>query len=101
LPGDPASLPAFALALAVVVLGGVVIGNQLSRRVEADADAFALASTGEPHGFVELERTLALSNLSEPEPPTVPHWLFGTHPTPMERIGAAIAFERKRRAASR
>ena len=35
-----ASLPAFALALALVAFGGTVISNQLSRRIEARADAF-------------------------------------------------------------
>jgi STE24 endopeptidase len=100
-PGSPTALPAFALALAVAVFAGTVIGNQLSRPVEAAADAFSLELTDEPRGFVELERELALANLSDPDPPALLHWLFGTHPTTMERIGAALAFERERHSAAR
>jgi Zn-dependent protease with chaperone function len=95
-PGSPATVPALALALAVVTFGGTVISNQLSRRVEAAADQFALEATGEPRQFTGLERRLAITNVSDPDPPAALHWLFGTHPTTVERIGAALAFERQR-----
>jgi STE24 endopeptidase len=95
-PGAPASLPAFALALVLVVFVGNVISNQLSRRVEANADAFALRLTGEPRQFVGMERRLALVNVSDPDPPKALAWLFGTHPSTIERIGAGVAFERTR-----
>jgi STE24 endopeptidase len=94
-PGSPASLPAFALALALVTFGGTVISNQLSRRIEERADAFALELTGEPRQFVAMERRLALVNLSDPDPPKVLGWLFATHPSAIDRIGAAVAFERR------
>jgi STE24 endopeptidase len=96
-PGSPASLPAFALALAVVIFGGTVISNQLSRRVEARADSFALELTGEPRQFVAMERRLALVNLSDPSPPKLLRWLFATHPATIDRIGAAVAYERRER----
>jgi Zn-dependent protease with chaperone function len=94
-PGSPASLPAFALALALVSFGGTVVSNQLSRRVEASADAFALEQTREPRQFAAMERRLAIVNLSDPDPPRALRWLFGTHPSTIERIGAAVAFERR------
>jgi STE24 endopeptidase len=95
-PGKPASLPALALALALVTFGGTVISNQLSRRVEAQADAFSLELTREPRQFIAMERRLALVNLSDPDPPAALRWLFGTHPSTIERIGAGVAFERSR-----
>ncbi len=90
----PGVLPALALsvALATLVLG--VPGNQLSRRVEARADTFALELTRDPATFIALQRQLALSNVSDPDPPGLLHFLFGSHPSTMERIGAAVAFRR-------
>jgi STE24 endopeptidase len=98
-PGSPGSLPAFALALALVAFAATVVSNQLSRRVEARADVFALELTSEPRQFVAMERRLALVNLADPDPPRAFAWLFGTHPPPIDRIGAAVAFaERERQA---
>jgi STE24 endopeptidase len=94
--GSAASLPAFALALAIVSLGGMVISNQLSRSIEARADAFSLELTGEPRQFIAMEKRLSVVNLSDPDPPAALRWLFGTHPSPIERIGAGVAFERGR-----
>ena len=96
-PGTPAFLPALALALALVSFGGTVISNQLSRRVEARADTFALELTGEGPDFVAMERRLTISNVADPSPPQPLVWLFGTHPPAIERIGAAVAFEREAR----
>jgi STE24 endopeptidase len=95
-PGAPASLPALALALTVVALALTVVSNQLSRAVENRADAFSLQLTGEPREFIELERRLALTNVADPDPPAVYRWLFGTHPTTVERIGIALGYERGR-----
>ena len=52
----------------------------LSRQVEARADAFSLRLTEDPAAFVQLERRLALRNISDPDPPGLTHLLFGTHP---------------------
>ena len=92
--GTPAALPALALAVALVSFGAGLASNPLSRLVEARADAFALRLTGEPAAFIELERELAVSNVSEPAPPLVWHALLGTHPTAVERIGFGLAYAR-------
>jgi STE24 endopeptidase len=96
-PGTAASLPALALAIALVSFGGTVISNQLSRRVEASADAFSLEVAGHPRQFIGLERRLAITNVSDPSPPAWTRWLFGTHPTTMQRIGMGLAYERRGR----
>ena len=85
-PG-PAVLPALALSLGVVSFALASAGNTLSRLVEARADSFALELTREPRAFIDLERSLALRNLGDPDPPALFHYVFGTHPTPVERIG--------------
>jgi STE24 endopeptidase len=95
-PGEPGSVPALALALALVAFGLGVVSNQLSRAVESRADAYSLELTGEPREFIELERRLALANVSDPDPPAPIRLLFGTHPPTVERIGIALAYERRR-----
>jgi STE24 endopeptidase len=93
-PGTAASLPAFGLALSLVVFSATVVSNQLSRAVEANADAYALELTGEAPAFIGMERRLARVNLSDPDPPWLYRALFATHPSVVERIGAAVAYER-------
>ncbi len=94
-PGAPAAVPAylFALSVAILVLG--VPGNFLSREVEAAADRFAIELTGDPGALVDLQLRLARSNLTDPDPPGLYEALFATHPSTVERIGAALAAERE------
>ena len=94
-PG-PAVIPALALSLALVSFGLTCAGNVLSRQVEARADAFALEATQDPEGFIALERSLAIRNISQPDPPKLWHALFGSHPTTIERIGFGEAYARRR-----
>jgi STE24 endopeptidase len=93
-PG-PSALPALVLSVAVVSFGLGIAGNQLSRPVEASADSFSLDLTRNPAAHVALERELAVRNVSDPEPPGITQWLFGTHPTTLERIGAGEAWARE------
>jgi len=85
--GRPSALPALALSLGLVSFALTCAGNALSRPVEVSADSYALELTGDPEGFIALERSLALRNLGDPDPPALFHTLFGTHPTTVERIG--------------
>ena len=89
-------LPAVALAvtLASLLLGSA--SNVLSRQVEARADAFALRLAGDPAAFEEFEKRIAMRNVSDPDPPALTQFLFGTHPTTIERIGIGEAFRRRR-----
>ncbi|MGA9372574.1 MAG: M48 family metallopeptidase [Solirubrobacterales bacterium] len=96
-PGTPAYLPAFALAIAATSFVIGIAGNQLSRSVEARADTFSLQLTNDPRGMIELQQQLADRNLSDPNPPGIFSFLFGTHPPAVDRIGAAVAWERGER----
>ena len=95
-PGSPSAVPAYLLALGIATFAINVPGNQLSREVEASADRFALELTDDPGAMIELQRRLAESNLSDPDPPALTSILFATHPPMVERIGAALAYERER-----
>jgi STE24 endopeptidase len=98
--GSVAEPRAIALLLAVVTVAGLVAGPAqalVSRRVEARADAHALALTEDPSGFVAMQGRLAAVNRSDPDPPRWEHLLFGSHPTTVERIAAARAWARGER----
>ena len=99
-PG-PALLPALALSLIVMTTTITTISNQLSRRVEARADSYALTLTGEPEPFIGFEKRIALRNLSDPDPPGWQTALLATHPPTIERIGIGVAYERERARESR
>jgi STE24 endopeptidase len=91
-PG-PIVLPAIALAIGLVTFGMGAASNVLSRQVEGRADAYALSLTRDPAAFTQLERRLAIRNVSDPDPPRLLHVLFGTHPTTAERIGIGEAWQ--------
>ena len=88
---------AIGLLIAVSTLAGLAAGPAqafVSRRIEARADAHALALTGDPATFEAMQRRLGTVNLSDPDPPTWEHTLFASHPSTVERMAAARAYAR-------
>ena len=67
--------------------------NAVSRRQEAAADWSALVATREPAAARSLQRRLAITSLSEPEPSPLSSFLFGTHPTAMDGSRWTYAWE--------
>jgi STE24 endopeptidase len=96
-PRSPAVLPVLALVLGSTAFVVSVIGNQLSRDVEARADTFALQLTNDPQALIAVQRDLAVRNVADPDPPALQQFLFGSHPTTVQRIGAALAWQRGER----
>jgi STE24 endopeptidase len=88
-------LPAVALSLALISPAVTVVSNQLSRAIERRADDFALRMTHEPEAMVAFERRITLQNVGDPAPARWRQILLGTHPDTMERIGQALAYERR------
>ena len=89
-----------ALLFAVVAVAGVAAGpvqSLMSRRIEARADAHALALTGDPATFEAMQARLALVNLGDVDPNPVEHALFASHPSAVERMAAARAWARAHR----
>ncbi|PTL55708.1 M48 family metalloprotease [Paraconexibacter algicola] len=96
-PATVAVLPALALSLAVVATSITWVSNQLSRRVEARADSYALQLTDAPRPFLSFERRLALRNVSDPDGgPRIVRFLLGTHPPVRERLGIGETYARER-----
>jgi STE24 endopeptidase len=94
-PSGPTGVPAYALGLVLASLILGVVGNQLSRRIEASADTFALRLTHDPKALIEVQRRLVTSSVGNPDPSDIVTALIGTHPPAVERIGAAVAYERE------
>jgi STE24 endopeptidase len=91
-PDSPAVILTLALGLTVMSLLLSFPGNRLSREIEIRADYRALELTGDPEAMIGLQRQIAESNLSDPDPPALWHSLFGTHPATLDRIGLAEAW---------
>jgi STE24 endopeptidase len=92
--GTAAAVPGVVLAVAILAPAITTISNQLSRGVERRADQFSLDLTREPETFIAFQQRIARKNVSDPDPPAVTQFLLGTHPTTIQRIGLARAFER-------
>jgi Zn-dependent protease with chaperone function len=90
--GTPAALPAVALAAMLVTAPIGLVGNRLSRAIERRADQFALDLAGAPQAAVSFERTIALQNVADVDPPRWVSRVLATHPPIAERIGHAVAF---------
>ena len=87
---DPRVIPFLAFAIAAASFLTLPIANTYSRHIEAAADRAALDNTGDPDTAVQVEVSLARSNLSDLQPNAVIRTVFYTHPATLERIQAAL-----------
>ena len=84
--------------VAVLVAGAAVIGvlampleNAVSRSYEREADAGALALTGDDvEAAIGIQQGLVRLSRGVPDPPAVVNLWFGSLPTTLERIGLAL-----------
>jgi STE24 endopeptidase len=88
----PRNLPLLLLGAEIFGLVSLPVSNGLSRKLEAEADRFALDLTRDPHAFVLAMRKLASQNLAETLPPRWAELLLYSHPPIERRIGAAQAW---------
>ncbi len=91
--GMPSGLVAYALPIMLVAFAVGLAGNVLSRSVEERADRYAVELTDDPRGLIQLQTQLAERNRSDPDPPGWYRLLFSTHPSTVERLGIAEAYE--------
>jgi len=87
--GRPEAVPMVLGLAAIGMLLALPAENVVSRALEARADVHSVALTGEPTTFEAMQRRLATSNLSDPDPPWLLQTWFGSHPTVAERIALA------------
>jgi STE24 endopeptidase len=83
-------------ALLVLTLLGLVLtpaANVVSRRYEAEADWMALQATRDPEGAREVFTKFTELDLAQPRPPGWAYVFLETHPTVVQRIAMANAWE--------
>lgn len=89
---DAAVAPRILALIAIAAFVAAPVQNTISRQLETRADLDALSATGDAETVEALQRELALRSLADPSPPPLTQWWFGSHPTPLERIGVARSF---------
>ena len=85
----PDVVPLVLALVAWATLLASPVQNTISRQIETRADVDALAATGDPDSFVSLQRQLSLRSVSDPTPPALSHFWWGSHPTVLQRIALA------------
>jgi STE24 endopeptidase len=93
---QPEAIPIAILVLVVLQLLAAPLLNTVSRRQEAAADWAALEATADPAAAKGAMRRLAIESLGNPDPPLWVRGLYGSHPTIMQRIEMAQAWEKGR-----
>lgn len=94
---SPAGMAMLVAAAMIAVAISQPAANAYSRKIEARADAFGMQTTQDPNAAIALERRLTVNNVSRPDPPAALSFLFGTHPTPIDRIGMAVTVKREQK----
>lgn len=85
-------LAAFPLEVALVLLLLQILAPLVhaeSRIDEREADEYALRITGDVASYVTVMNKLRRINLEESNPGLIDRWLYGTHPTYLERLKIA------------
>ena len=90
------TLPFLAVLMSILGVISVPVGNYYSRRIEHEADLFALDTTGMNAEFVETMRKLGKLNLSPENPPAWIEKIFFSHPSIGARIKSALDSEEGR-----
>jgi STE24 endopeptidase len=90
------AVPAAILVGSLLVLAVTPAANAISRRYEAEADWVALRTTGDAGGATRLFAAVAAAGERDPTPPPLYAFVFGTHPTIVDRIAMAEAFRSDR-----
>ena len=89
---DVSVFPIFMLILFLVGFLILPMQNWFSRKLEKEADIFALKTTRNKKAFISLMKKLAKKNLADPDPSKLVKILFYTHPPVKERIKMAENF---------
>lgn len=88
---------AVALLLALVAVGAFVaspVQNTISRAVEARADRDSIRVTRQGDVFKGMQHELSVRSLSDPTPPALSQFWFGSHPTVLQRVGLPTSLRR-------
>jgi STE24 endopeptidase len=93
----PAAVPLLLLVLALLQLAATPLQNVVSRRVEAEADWAALQTTHDPAAARRLFVDLSRAGGGAPDEPTLAYVMLETHPTIVQRVAMAEAWQARQR----
>jgi STE24 endopeptidase len=91
----PEAVPLALLVVVVVSLVTTPLWNVITRRYEAEADWMALETTKNPAAAKGLFEHFGSADLSDPNPPTLSYVIFDSHPTLLQRIEMAEAWQER------
>jgi STE24 endopeptidase len=89
---DPASVPVALFVVVILFLLASPLQAASSRRYEKEADWAALEATREPRAMESLHRRFTDEGLADPDPPGWFAFLFGSHPSGLDRVAMARAW---------
>lgn len=90
---DMTALPLILLLISFLSFASLPITNYISRQAEASADQYAMELIGSSEGSISMHQKMAVAVLSDVNPPLLVKWFRDSHPSDMERIIDAEAFE--------
>ena len=93
----PEAIPVALLVAVVFSLVVIPIQNVIVRHYEAEADWMSLQTTRDPRALAAVMVHFGEHDLSDPNPPTWAYILFDNHPTLMQRIAMAHAWQARNR----
>ncbi len=88
--GDPAGLPLAVAILAILITVMTPVTSTIIRQAEAEADAFAINSSREPHGFATV--AMRLSTYRKLAPGPIEEVLFYDHPSGYDRVHRSMSW---------
>lgn len=92
------AVPLALLVLVVVGLLALPLQNLISRRIESEADWVALQTTRDPAAARGLFQRFSTVGLEQPDPPSWAYVFLANHPTIVQRIAMANAWQARHRA---
>jgi len=90
---DVASLPLLGATMTLLAMLAQPAVNGFSRRIEHEADVFAVEVTRDNDAGARAFLKLSSQNRSNPEPPLLIKWFLYSHPPLLERIRFALAYK--------
>jgi STE24 endopeptidase len=90
---DVASLPLLAATMTLLAMLAQPAVNGFSRRIEHEADVFAVEVTRDNDAGARSFLKLSSQNRSNPEPPLLIKWFLYSHPPLLERIRFALQYQ--------
>ncbi|MGH2996557.1 MAG: M48 family metalloprotease, partial [Gaiellaceae bacterium] len=93
---DPTAVPLSLFVLVALSFLALPVENAITRHMEEEADWVALEATEDPKAAKDLFRRFSTTTRSDPSPPGWAYVLIANHPSLLERIAMAEAWEARR-----